>query len=408
MEDNLMSDMKNVLTNLLVDMVSIPSVNGTEEELGEYIYQFGLNHGLGTFKQYCTDTRFNVLLTYPPLEHKEFQAGRKDFGLLLHGHYDTVPPLDMVAPFDPKFEGDYLIGRGTVDQKAGLAAGMCALLLLKESGTLPDKPVCLAAVIDEESEHRGSMVLSQSGISADFGIVTEPSGMCAVLGCKGTVPIQIEVTGQAAHGCRPWLGVNAVQKSMGILQRLFSIEFETKDFGEGLGILHDSINVGVVNAGSAYNNVPDKCVISLDCRVIPGEDNEVIIGRIRKIIDDAVSEDPELNARFSIARPDWSWEPIMRRGLKSAFVPMDSTIFRIAEKAHESATGNKLESYITDGYADIDFLINDMEIPSIIYGPGNPKLCHTAQERVSLEEIEKTCRFYFEFLKQMQKYKRGE
>lgn len=403
-----MEDIKGVLTNLLVDMVSIPSVNGAEEKLGDYLFEFGLAHGLGAYKQYCTGTRFNVLLTYPPVEQRVLQTGKQEFSLLLHGHYDTVPPLDMEDPFNPRIEGDDLIGRGTVDQKAGLAAGMCALLLLKESGTIPQKPVCLAAVIDEESEHRGSMVLSQSGLTADFGIVTEPSGMNAVLGCKGTVPIQIRVTGKAAHGCRPWLGVNAVQKSMGILQRLFDIEFESKDFGEGLGVLRDSINVGVVNAGSAYNNVPDSCVISLDCRVMPGEDNAVIISRVQRIIEEAKNEDPELQASYSLARPDWSWDEIKQRGLKSAFVSQDSPVFAIAKKAHELVTKQQLGSYITDGYADLDFLINDMGIPSIIYGPGNPRLCHTAQERVSLEETVQTCKFYREFMCVMQSYERGE
>jgi acetylornithine deacetylase/succinyl-diaminopimelate desuccinylase-like protein len=71
-------------------------------------------------------------------------------------------------------------------------------------------------------------------------------------------------------------------------------------------------------------------------------------------------------------------------------------------------TKNKLGSYITDGYADLDFLINDMGIPSIIYGPGNPRLCHTAQERVSLEETALTSRFYYEFIQMMQSYEQGE
>jgi acetylornithine deacetylase/succinyl-diaminopimelate desuccinylase-like protein len=408
MEDNLMDDIKDVLTDLLTDIVSIPSVNGTEERLGDFLYDFGLAHGLGAYKQYCTDTRFNVLLTYPPVEDLVLESGNQEFSLLLHGHYDTVPPLDMIDPFTPRIEGDDMVGRGTVDQKAGLAAAVISLVLLKSSGLIPYKPVCLAAVIDEESEHRGSMVLSQSGLTADFGIVTEPSGMHAVLGCKGTVPIQIQVTGKAAHGCRPWLGINAVQKSMGILRRLFDIEFEPKDFGEGLGVLRDSINVGVVSAGSAYNNVPDTCVISLDCRVMPGEDNAVIIARIQQVIEEAKSEDPELQASYSLARPDWSWNVIKQRGLKSAFVPQNSPVFAIAALAHESVTKNKLGSYITDGYADLDFLINDMGIPSIIYGPGNPRLCHTAQERVSLEETALTSRFYYEFIQMMQSYEQGE
>ncbi|MFA5514398.1 MAG: M20/M25/M40 family metallo-hydrolase [Sphaerochaetaceae bacterium] len=394
-----MENFKQLLKNLLIDTVEIPSVNGTEENLGQYLYQFGLNNGLGVFKQYCTDTRFNVLLTYPAVDLEE----TTDFALILHAHYDTVPPLDMQEPFVATVEGDYIKGRGAVDQKGGLVAALGTLMFLKENRVSLDKPICLAAVIDEESEHRGSMVLSQSKIRGDFGIVTEPSILRAVLGCKGTLPIQITVEGKTAHGCRPWLGINAVEKSLGILKRLFEYEFEKVDFGKELGVLHNSINVGLIEAGTAYNNVPDKCVISLDCRIKPDDENQQMFDTISQIIEEAKKEDPSLNATFKVAREDWDWPPIEKRGLKSAYVPLDSEIFKIAKKAHFKVNKKEIESYITDGYADLDFLINDMDIPSIIYGPGDPKLCHTAYEKISLEDVVKASLFYYEFVMMIQR-----
>lgn len=49
------------------------------------------------------------------------------------------------------------------------------------------------------------MALKDMGITADFAVVTEPTALKLGIGCKGTAPVKIEITGRAAHGCRPWL-----------------------------------------------------------------------------------------------------------------------------------------------------------------------------------------------------------
>ncbi|RDG33158.1 MULTISPECIES: M20 family metallopeptidase [unclassified Oceanispirochaeta] len=387
------------LITLLEKMIRIESINGNEKNLGEFLYSFCELQGLGVEKQYCTENRFNVLITYPPTPLSIKQSENPQFGLLLHGHYDTVPGLDMTDPFEPVINGDLMHGRGTVDQKAGIAACIIALVNLRRQGVVLEKPVCLAAVIDEESEHQGSMKLVETGIRAEYSIITEPTGLNAVLGCKGTLPVKITVIGKASHGCRPWLGVNAVEMAMPILQRLFSFNFEEKDFGVGLGVLKNSINVGLVQAGTAYNNVPDKCEISLDCRVIPGDTNESMMECIQNILNEAKSENPTLKASLTVDRPDWNWEPVKERGLRSAQTSRKSPLFKLMKEVHTCVTGNDLGSYITDGYTDMDFIINDLNIPCIVYGPGNPRLCHTSAEEISLHEVETSMRFYEEFIK---------
>jgi acetylornithine deacetylase/succinyl-diaminopimelate desuccinylase family protein len=375
-------------------MVNTESITGNEAGLGEFLETYSREHGLTAKRQYCTPERFNVIITYPLVKHED-----KPLGLLLHGHYDTVPALDMEHAFTPVIEDGWMKGRGTVDQKAGIAASLTAMISVLEQKTVLDHGVSLACVIDEESEHRGSMKLVEEGIEAECAIVTEPSGLRAVIGCKGTLPVHITVKGKAAHGCRPWLGVNAVQKAMPILKRLFELEFKEKDFGVGLGILKNSINVGVVKAGSAYNNVPDRCDISLDCRIIPGDTNEAMLSCLKKVIEDAGRQDPELETELTVDRPDWDWDPVKERGLKSAITPKDSSLFHEVKAVHQDVTGALLESYITDGYADMDFLVNDLGIPTILYGPGNPRLCHSAGEHIELKEVETAMKVYEGFIR---------
>lgn len=377
------------VVSLTEKLVEIESTTGNEAEVGEYIFNYCLDHGLTAEKQYCTDNRFNVLIS-----DRALIDDNEMYGLLFHGHIDTVPPLDMEDAFIPHIEQGYMHGRGTVDQKGGLAAAITALIQLKESGAKLDKPVCVAAVIDEESEHRGTMKLVESGIRAEAAVITEPSRLRAVVGCKGTLPLKLTITGRAAHGCRPWLGVNAVEKALPLLQELFAVHFEPHHYDDVDEPLVNSINVGIVKAGTAYNNVPDRCEISLDCRISPGETISGMRDKIDQAISAAKEKDPELTVHVSIDRPDWNWEPIKERGLLPSRIPIADPYVQTLKQVHESVFGRKLEYYITDGYAEIDFMLNDLDIPTVLYGPGDPHLCHTAKERISLADLNDAVQMY--------------
>ncbi|NQT60196.1 MAG: M20 family metallopeptidase [Bacteroidetes bacterium] len=384
--------MSNTLPDVVLlteKLVSIESVTGNEAAVGDYLVEYCRERGLNAEKQYCTDTRFNVLISYGDLP-----AEGGAYGLLLHGHMDTVPSLDMEKAFIPKTDDDYIYGRGTVDQKGGLAAAVTALVFLQSRGIQLEKPVCVAAVIDEESEHRGTMKLVESGIRADAAVITEPSNLRAVVGCKGTLPLKLTVKGKAAHGCRPWLGVNAVQKALPLLQELFDIEFPSHSYDDVPGSLMNSVNVGIVQAGTAYNNVPDSCEISLDCRISPGETVEGMRERIDQVISSVMKKDPTLQIQVSIDRPDWNWEPIRERGLKPARISASDPFIRLVENIHNEIVGNDVEFYITDGYAEIDFILNDLHIPCVLYGPGEPHLCHTSDECISLNQLRKSVEVY--------------
>lgn len=384
-----MSDIIPDVVRLTEKLVSLESVTGKEASVGDYLTAYCRDQGLTVEKQYCTDTRFNVLISYGA-----FPADEKVYGLLLHGHMDTVPALDMKNSFTPILDDEYLYGRGTVDQKGGLAAAVSALISLQKRGIQLEKPVCVAAVIDEESEHRGTMKLVESGIQAEAAVITEPSNLRAVVGCKGTLPLKLTVIGKAAHGCRPWLGVNAVQKALPLLQELFAVTFPSHSYDDVPGSLMNSVNVGIVRAGTAYNNVPDSCEISLDCRISPGETVEGMRERIDQVIQTARNKDPDLQVHVTVDRPDWNWEPIKERGLKPSRISTRNPFIRLVEKTHKEIVGKQVEFYITDGYAEIDFMLNDLHIPCVLYGPGEPHLCHTAEERISLNQLQKAVEVY--------------
>ncbi len=360
-----------------------PSVTGAEGPLGRFLAQTLTGWGLDVRLDPVAAERYNVLATLPGQE--------PGLALLFHAHIDTVPPAAMADPFSAEIVDGHIWGRGSVDQKGGLAAAVMALATIARSGVRLRRGVGLALVVDEESEHRGSMALVQGGVQADQAVVTEPSGLRLVIGCKGTVPFRIRVRGRAAHGARPWLGVNAVRQAMRIVEALDDLTFPScavPDYGPVRG----SLNLGVIEGGRAYNIVPDECRLWFDRRTVPGESQEAVLTAVQTILDDLAQAEPPVEADLEVARPDWDWEPIRRRGLRPAVTPANAPIRQLAARHHQAVTGQAVELYFTAGYNEMDFLINDAApesggIPTVQYGPGDSALCHTDEERLEIAQL---------------------
>ncbi|MCC7163652.1 MAG: ArgE/DapE family deacylase [Anaerolineae bacterium] len=323
--------------------------------------------------------RPNVVCTLP---------GKTDrIGLLFLGHTDTVPFLGMENPLSGEVSGNYLWGRGSVDMKGGVAAAVQAVLALARAGVELEKGVAVAVTIDEESEHRGAFALAQQGFHADYCIVPEPSANQILLGCKGTAPIRIDVAGILAHASNPWLGVSAIQKAANLISELYAMPMKEFTVSE-LGLtLRGTMNVGVIQGGTAYNNVADKCSLYLDRRMVPGETQESCLAEVRSVLSALTTNDPQFRAMAETSRPDWHWQPIMQRGLNPAFTSGSSPIAQAVRFAHQEICGEPAVFGYTNGYMDMDFMVNDLGIPSINYGPGEPGMSHTAHERLRIDQL---------------------
>lgn len=370
------------VARILAEVVSVDSTFGREGECGRLIEKIGKEHGLNVQIMPVTDDRFNVILMVGAEDYTD-----QKFGVMLHGHYDTVPVLDMENPFIPYIKDNKMWGRGIVDQKSGLVASLCAAIAIKRSGKALKKPFCIAAVVDEESEHRGSYTLVRSGIDAEYAIVTEPTNTKTVeFGCKGTSPIRITVTGRTAHASNPWVGINAIGKSIPILEGLFAMEFPEVDLGI-LGKLQGTLCVSIFEGGTAYNNVPGEATIWMDRRTVPGENTAIALKQVRDVIEQAKSIDPEIEATAEVARPDWHWPPIRERGLNPTAMPIDAELYHILARAAEKSGLGTLEKRYSNGYNEMDFLINDLNIPTLVYGPGDGQMAHSPREEVDLDEV---------------------
>ena len=114
--------------------------------------------------------------------------------LVLHGHLDVVP--GHAEQFEPRVDGDRLIGRGAYDMKGALAV---MLLVTHEMRDQDAVRIRLGIVSDEESEeedNRGSDALVDAGFIGDFAITGEPTDLQIGVQAKGVLAIRLEVSGR--------------------------------------------------------------------------------------------------------------------------------------------------------------------------------------------------------------------
>jgi succinyl-diaminopimelate desuccinylase len=203
--------------------------------------------------------------------------------VVLHGHIDVVP--GHPDQFEARVEGDRLIGRGAYDMKGALAAMLVVFAGLRDQDGVR---VRLGVVADEESEEdtdRGSDHLVDSGFVGDFAITGEPTNLHIGVEAKGVLAVRIEISGRAAHGATPWEGDNAVLKALDVFRSIESLPFARQS-----SELFDrpSINLGRIWGGDALNKVPDRCVIDVDIRYLPGQDPAAIMDEIAGLPDSAI------------------------------------------------------------------------------------------------------------------------
>ncbi len=200
--------------------------------------------------------------------------------LILHGHLDVVPA--HAGQFEPRVEGDRLIGRGAYDMKGALAAMMCAVRDAAEQDRVRVRFVCVPDEEAEDIDDRSIETLVREGLRADFAITGEPTDLHIGVQAKGVLALRLRVAGVAAHGSTPWLGDNAILKAHDAFRRI-----ETLPFSRESSDLFDrpSINLARIGGGDAFNKVPDHCEMDVDIRFLPNQDPGAIMAQIRAIPD---------------------------------------------------------------------------------------------------------------------------
>jgi acetylornithine deacetylase len=365
--------MPTELTDLLVDLVAIDSVNPSlvpggagEGEAAAYVAAWASEAGLDVRVLAATPGRPSVVV-----RARGIGGGRS---LLLCGHLDTVG-VEGMHERGPRLHGDRLHGRGAYDMKAGVAAALIACREAAGLGLAGD--VLVAAVADEEHASLGVQEVLTT-VGADAAIVTEPTELALVVAHKGFVWAEIEVAGRAAHGSRPHLGVDAVVKAGPILTALGALD-------ERLGarthplLGRGSVHASTIRGGEELSSYPARCVVGLERRTLPGESAADVERELAALLGACRRDDPELRAetRTLLVR-----EPFE--------VPADAGIAEVVRAAAADVLGAPPPTTGASYWADAAF-IAAAGIPTVMFGPVGEG-AHAAEEWVSLASTEAVAR----------------
>jgi succinyl-diaminopimelate desuccinylase len=200
--------------------------------------------------------------------------------VIFHGHLDVVP--GRAEQFQPRIEGDRLIGRGAYDMKGALSAMLCTLRDVAGQDAIR---VRMVVVPDEESEEldersTDAFVARDASPAPDFAITGEPTDLHIGIEAKGVLAMRIGVHGRAAHSSTPWLGDNAVLKAIDTFRAIETLPF-TRESSQMFD--RPSINLSQIAGGDVMNKVPDFCEMAVDVRYLPGQDPGEILAQVRAI-----------------------------------------------------------------------------------------------------------------------------
>lgn len=302
-------------------------------------------------------------------------GSRSARSLMLNGHLDVVGVEGMAhPPFGADERDGRLYGRGAADMKGGLAA-MCAAAARAASRGIAGE-VIVAAVADEEHTSMGTRELLRRGVRADAAIVGEPTGLAIMPAHKGFAWLEIEVRGRAAHGSRYEIGVDAILDGGIVLEELATLERDTLPARSHPLLGRPSLHISTIEGGTGWSTYPDRCVIRVERRTLPGENASDPLAEVRAAIARARERRPSLEAS---ARLVLSQSP--------SDVPSHAPIVRALSDS-VAACGERVTVSGMTAWTDAA-LLNEAGIPAICFGPGDIALAHAAEEWIDTGEIER-------------------
>lgn len=339
------------LLALTAELVDIPSVSHEEAAIADHL---------------------EAALTAVPWlrveRHQHNVVARTDLGrrhrLVLAGHTDTVPANGNEGA---RVEGDTLHGLGASDMKAGVAVFLELARTIAEPAC--DVTYVFYAAEEVAAEHNGLRVLFEQRpdlVAGDAAILGEPTGAAIEAGCQGTLRLGVHLAGRRAHTARPWMGVNAIHRLRPVLAAIEG--FDARQPVLDGCTFREALQAVRVEGGVAGNVVPDAATVVVNHRFAPDRDAAEAEQVVRATLAPALGEGDSIELLDVAA----SAAPGLTHPLLSSLVARNGLTVRAklgwTDVARFAAAG----------------------VPAVNFGPGEPTLAHTREERVERGPIEAT------------------
>ena len=310
--------------------------------------------------------------------------------LMLNGHMDTVrvsdPETWNCAPFGGEISDGLLYGVGACDMKGGLAAMIYGAKLLQDAKAELEGNVVVACVAQEEPcEGLGSRVLiEEEGIRPDWVVLGEPTNLDVCRGQRGRLEMRLVVHGRSAHAASPALGDNAIYTAARLV---FGLELLAGQLGDDDFLGPGTLAVTqIASSASSRNAIPDRCELIIDRRLTLGENETMALSEVQRVIArEGVQAKVEVTEYQATSYTGYACRA---REFYPAWVmaedhPLVASTVRAVRAQLKRRPRIGRWDFSTEGV----YTAGIAGIPSVGFGPGDPRHAHTANEHVRLADV---------------------
>lgn len=350
------------VVGFLKDLIEIPSLSGEEQEVASRIKNEFIELGYDEI----IEAGGNV-------------CGRRGTGsevLVYDAHMDVVEPGEGWDgdPYEVRKKDNHIIGRGACDDKGSLAA----LIYGGAQADVDGITLYVVGSIREEVAEGNALknFFEKTGIQPDYMGIGEPSGLKVAFGNRGRLGIKLDIAGESGHASDPDAGENSVYRAVNVINSIKEFNSTLKD---------DSVVVTKVKTSNEnINIIPERCTVYCDYRSGVGRKEKEILNSFEKFI----RKKDRVKGITPYYKP---WR-----------ISSENPLYTAARKTQKQVTGKentKFWPFCTNG----SYTAGDREIPTIGFGPGDEKECHSPEEKINIQEVKKAVDFYLKLPKELEK-----
>jgi acetylornithine deacetylase len=309
--------------------------------------------------------------------------------LVLNGHVDVVPPgaegLWTRPPFDAVVEEGRLYGRGALDMKGPLIAGLHALAAVRRTGIPLPGTVKLQSVVAEEDGGLGTLASILRGHVGDAAIVMEPTELAIAPIQAGCLNFRVTVPGSAAHGAVRDEGVSAFEKMFGVYQAICDLERARNRVTAGDPLFDRyripfPISIGTLHGGDWASSVPDHVAMEGRLGVRPDEALEDARSELEGAVAAVATSDPFL-AEHAPVVTWWGGRFLPAR------TPVTAPVVGALTAAVRSVTGRPERVEAVPFGADAGLLEHVGGMEAVLFGAGDIRRAHRPDEFIDVQEL---------------------
>jgi acetylornithine deacetylase len=354
----------------LAQLVKIDSVSSrSNANIADYLTTRCAATGLSVRRLPCIDERGVEKINLIALAGAAL-SDAPEVELALVGHTDTVPydPLWTAATTLTERDGK-LYARGACDTKGFIAAALIAIERVDLKSLR--RPLALVFTADEEIGCLGAKRLAEMrALRARYAIVGEPTSLQPMRAGKGYCLAEITVHGREAHSAYPALGASAIFRASRLIAQIEKIAEQLKtETHEAFDPPYTTLNVGLIDGGTAKNVIAGKCRFALEWRNVPGQEPSRVLDALKLAIELQKQQEPDFACEVDAGRADEGFD-----------TRADSPLVRLLEECAGQRSG--AVAFGTEAPQMIQ-----LGAEAVVFGPGNIRVAHRPDEFVPIDEL---------------------